>query len=294
MNRRQWMKTSGMAVSAGFLSDRAMAESGQKPPLFQAMGIAAPLAQAEALKAQGAEFLTLATGDFLAPDKPDEVFAANLAKLKAAPLPVLACNGFLRPANLHCVGPEANHDEILQWAETAFRRLQQAGGKFLIFGSAGARKIPAGWTREKADEQFVSLLKKLGPLAEKHQVTVTVEQLQAKECNYINRLGEGAALIRRAGHPNVRILADLFHMAVMGDSPADLKAAMDVVVHMEIAEKDERTYPGIKGDDFRPYFKVLREAGYQGAICIEGSGSLEQVGPAFREIAKQSAEVGSN
>ena len=60
--------------------------------------------------------------------------------------------------------------------------------------------------------------------------------------------------------------------------------------HVEIAEKEDRTFPGVKGDDFRPFFRVLREAGYQGAISIEGKGTDDQLGPAFREIAKQAAE----
>ena len=105
----------------------------------------------------------------------------------------------------------------------------------------------------------------MAPLAEAHGITVAIEQLRAEECNYINHIGEGAALIRAAGHPNIRLLADLYHMAVMGDTPADLKAAMDVAVHVEIAEKNGRTVPGVNGDDFRPFFRVLREANYQGA-----------------------------
>lgn len=289
-DRRGFIRTAAMSLPAALMASKLSAAEA-KGNLFSAMGMAAPLDRAAALKEQGARFLTLGTADFLAPDQPDEVFAKNLAKLAASPLPVLACNGFIRPAHMHCVGPEANHDVILVWAESAFRRLKQAGGKFIVFGSAGARRIPDGWAREKADEQFVSLLKGMGPLAEKHGVTVTVEQLQASECNYINRIGEGAKLIRAAGHPNIRLLADLYHMAVMGDTPEDLKAAMDVVVHMEIAEKEGRTYPGVNGDDFRPFFRVLREFGYKGAISIEGKGTPEQTGPAFKEIAKQAAEV---
>lgn len=255
------------------------------------MGIAAPLDKAVALKAQGADFLTLSTGAFLAPDKSDEVFAKNLAQLAAAPLPVLACNLFITPKHLRCVGPEANHDQILAWAEIAFRRLKQAGGKIMVFGSGGSRYLSDGWTKEQADPQFVALLKRMGPLAETHGITVAMEQLQAKDCNYITRIGEGATLIRAANHPNIRLLADLFHMVHMGDTPADLKAAMDVVSHIEIAEKSGRSYPGVKGDDFRPFFRVLREAGYQGAINIEGTGTEAQAGPAFKEIAKQAAEA---
>jgi sugar phosphate isomerase/epimerase len=289
-SRRRFFGTTSLALAGMALAPRLMA---QTPPtkLFSAMGIAAPLDKAALLKAAGAEFLTESVGNFLVPDKPEADFEKNLEKLAASPLPVLACNGFIRPPGLHCVGPDANHDLIMVWAETAFRRLKKANGKFIVFGSASARKIPDGWPKEKADAQFIELLKRLGPLAANNGITVTVEQLRAEECNYINRLAEGAALIRAAGHPNVRMLADLYHMACGGDTPADLKAAMDVVVHIEIAEKEGRTVPGVSGDDFRPYFRVLKESGYKGAVSIEGKWTDATIGPAFEEIAKQAAEV---
>jgi sugar phosphate isomerase/epimerase len=255
------------------------------------MGLSGSIDKTANYKSMGADFITESVGGFLMPDKDDAHFSKSLEKLKSSPLPVLACNGFIRPAHLRCVGPEANHDEIMVWSEVAFRRLKQAGGKFIVFGSSGARAIPAGWDRAKADEQFVALLKKMGPAAAAHGVIVAVEQLQESECNYINHIGEGAALIRQAAHPNIRLLADLYHMAKMGDTPDDLKAAMDVVVHIEIAEKENRTYPGVKGDDFRPYLRVLRDAGYKGAVSIEGRGTDEQLKPAFEEIRKQSLSL---
>lgn len=290
ISRRNFLQTGSVALLGAAVMPRLMAATPGKK-LFSAIGIAAPLDQAAALKAAGAEFLTESVGNFLVPDKPEAEFEQNLAKLAASPLPVLACNGFIRPAHLHCVGPEANHDLILEWSETTFRRMKQAGGKIIVFGSAGARKIPDGWPKDKADAQFVALLKKMGPLAEAHGITVTVEQLRAEECNFINRIGEGAALIRAAGHPRIRLLADLYHMACMGDTPADLKAAMDVVTHVEIAEKQGRTVPGVSGDDFRPFFRVLRESGYQGAVSIEGKWTDAQLAPAFAEIASQADEA---
>ena len=287
-HRRNFLKTSVLAgIGIPLMSRAADAHPGK---LFSVMGIAGSLDRAKVFKDAGADFLTAGTGDFLVPDQPDEVFAKQLALLAASPLPVLACNGFIRPANLRCVGADANHEAVLQWADTAFRRLKQAGGRLIVFGSSRSRELRDGWAKEKADTQFVELLKHMGPLAEKQGVIVAVEQLQESECNYINRIGEAAKLIRAAGHPNIRVLADFFHMARMGDGPADLKAAMDVVAHIEIAEKEDRTFPGVKGDDFRPWFRVLREAGYQGAISIEGKGTDDQLGPAFREITKQAAE----
>lgn len=293
-SRRAFLRAGTMALAGlPILTGLRSAAAATKKPLFSAMGVAAGLNRAEFLKSAGAQFLTVGVGDFLVPDKGDEEFAKNLAKLAASPLPVLACNGFIRPANLRCVGKEANHDEVLVWSETAFRRLAQAKGKFIVFGSSGARAVRDGWPMAKAEEQFVALLKRMGPLAEKHGVTVVVEQLQASECNFINRIGEAAKLIRLADHPNIRVLADLFHMVRGGDTPQDLKAAMDVVVHIEIAEKAGRTAPGVAGDDFRPFFRVLREANYHGAINIEGKWTDAQIAPGFATIAKQAEEVTS-
>jgi sugar phosphate isomerase/epimerase len=254
------------------------------------MGIAASLDKATAVKAAGAQFLTESTGGFLVPDKDDSEFEKSLQKLAASPLPVLACNGFIRPAHLRCVGAEANHDQLLEWAATCFQRLRRAGGKFIVFGSGGSRRLQDGWPKAKADEQFVALLKRMGPLAAADNVTVVLEQLREEECNYITRISEGAAIIREANHPNIRLLADLYHMRSMGDTPDDLAAAMDVVVHVEIAEKEGRTAPGVAGDDFRPFFKVLRQHGYQGAINIEGRWELNQLAPAFAEITRQASE----
>ena len=289
-SRRNFLHTASIALIGTAGMPRLLAEIPGKK-LFSAIGIAAPLDQAAAMKTAGAEFLTENVGNFLVPDKPESEFEKNLAKLAFSPLPILACNSFIRAAHLHCVGAAANHDSVLEWSEITFRRMQKAGGKIIVFGSGSAREIPDGWPKEKADAQFVALLKRMGPLAQTYGLTVTVEQLQADECNFINHISEGAALIRAAGHPNIRLLADLYHMACMGDSPAELKAAMDVVAHVEIAEKNGRTVPGVSGDDFRPFFRVLREANYQGAISIEGKSTAAQLGPAFAEIAKQAREA---
>lgn len=286
--RRSFIHTLA-AAGAGLAQAQPSGPSGD---LFSALGVATKLDKAAAAKAAGADFLTLGVSELLVPDKAEADFEQNLARLKAAQIPVLACNSFISSAHaarLRCVGPEANHDLVLEWAETSFRRMKKAGGKFIVFGSGKSRQIPEGWTKEKADGQFVALLKRMGPLAKDNGITVTVEQLQASECNYINRISEAATLIRAAAHPNIRLLADLFHMTRMGDTPADLKAAMDVVVHMEIAENKSRTAPGVQGDDFRPFFRVLRETNYNGAISIEGGWTDAQLAPAFAEIRKQAS-----
>ena len=65
------------------------------------------------------------------------------------------------------------------------------------------------------------------------------------------------------------------------------QSAPDDAMYCYVAEKEGRTVPGVAGDDFRPFFRVLRESGYQGAISIEGKWDDAQLAPAFAEIAKQ-------
>lgn len=288
--RRGFLRRSTLAAAA--LTAPRLAAADAPAPLFSALGLAAGLDKAAALKQAGAQFLTLGTDAFLAPAEPEAVFEKNLARLREGPLPALACNGFIRPPELRCVGADATPDQVLAWAEKVFQRAGRAGIQFVVFGSSGARRLNDGWSREKADAQFVALLKRMGPRAEAAGVTLTIEQLNSGECNYITRLAEGAAIVRAVGHPRIRMLADLYHMARMGDGPAELEAAMDTVVHVEIAEEKERTVPGVKGDDFRPWFRVLRKAGYHGAVSIEGrwddTGQIER---AFAEIKRQAAEA---
>lgn len=284
MKRRTWLRTGALTLAACSL--RA-AEGGSGGTVFTSMGMSGSKADAPGLKEAGASFLTLSTSAFLVPDKDEAAFEVQREAMADSALPVLACNGFL-PGTMRCIGPDPTHEAILKWADTAFRRLAKAGGRFIVFGSSAARRLPDGFPRAEAEEQFSELLRNMGGLAAAHKVTVVVEQLRAAECNFINHIAQAAKLIRAANHPNVRILADLYHMRVMGDTPADFRDALDVVAHMEIAEKDERSYPGVKGDDFRPFFRVLHEAGWKGAISIEGRGDPSQWAAAFRTIREQS------
>lgn len=290
MNRRAFLHQSTLAASAlAFAPTLTRATQPKPAPLFTALGVVSSLARAAELKAAGADYLVESAGNLLAPDQPEAVFAEKLKLLAASPLPVKAVNSFIRPKHLKCTGPAANHDEVLAWTLTCCQRAQRAGLHLIVFGSGGARQLPENFSKARADEQFVSLLQRMGPLAGDHNVIIAIEQLQAKECNYLNHLGEAAAVVAAAGHPNIRLNADLYHMAVMGDPPADLAKHAPLLAIVEIAEKEKRTAPGVSGDDFRPYFQALRQAGYHGPLTIEGKWEGTQLTTAFATIREQSS-----
>lgn len=220
------------------------------------------------LKAAGYAYVEESVGGLLMPLRSEEKFEKKYAEFKKSALPVEACNSFI-PGSLKSVGPDAAHDEILAYVEIAFRRAKKIGVKRIVFGSSGSRGIPKGFDRAKAKAQFVALLKKMGPIAAKYDVIVCVEPLNRKECNFINSVGEGADIARAVNHPNIKLLADIYHMAREGERPAEIVKAGALLYHCHIAENKDRGYPGRNREDLTGYLAALKRIGYPGRISVE-------------------------
>jgi len=294
-SRRTFLKTIGAVAAGHVLSPRVGLSSPQEKPravFAPKIGVCTSVAKAGLLRQSGADYIEAGVRSFLVPDKPEDAFTPNLKAAKECGLPVLSANGFL-PGSLKSTGPEANHEGVLEFAETAFKRAKQAGIKTIVFGSSGSRTIPEGFDHGKAEQQFIALLKKMGPLAGKHDVAVAVEPLQRCETNFINTVPQGAKIVRAVNHPNIRLLADIFHMMRMDEPPEHIREAGDLIVHVHIAEKAKRTPPGVACDDFTAYFQALKDIGYKGLISIEcGWKDLSQQLPvAVKTMRAQMAKV---
>lgn len=295
-SRRSFLKQT-FALGAGVVGVSLLCEEGlagtlsalpRRKSTRPLMGVCTGLNNREIAEKAGCEFIEEGVSRFLVPDKTEAEFDALLGKLSENKLKVLSCNGFI-PATLRLTGPELNHKEALVWAETALRRAGRAGVNYIVFGSGGARKIPEGFGREEARDQFVSLCKAMGPMAKKAGVTIVIEPLNRTETNFINSVLEGADIVKRVNHPNIRLLADIYHMMRESEGPESILEAGKWLRHCHIAEKETRSAPGVKGDDFTPYFAALSKIGYRGAISIE-SGWKDfgaEIGPAIETMRKQ-------
>jgi sugar phosphate isomerase/epimerase len=100
-------------------------------------------------------------------------------------------------------------------------------------------------------------------------VTVVIEPLNRAETNLVNSLEEGARIVEAVNHPNLKLLCDIYHMMREDEPASEIVKYGKYIRHCHIAEREERTSPGTKGDDFRPYFKALKEIGYKGCVSIE-------------------------
>jgi len=261
-----------------------LASTGKKPEI--AFGVCTSFANSDILKKYGFTYVEGSVGRDLKPGSPEAEFSKKLKEFDTCRLPVIACNGFLS-GTLKVTGPDARPDTVLRYAEVAFRRAQKLGIRFIVFGSSGARSIPDGFDPKLARAQFISLLKEMGPIARKYGVIVAIENLQKSETNFINTVGEALEIAKEADHPNIRLLADIFHMMRENEGPEALVRAKKYLVHCHIAELKDRTAPGMAGDDFRPFFAALKKIGYHGGISIEGSWKAENLPKAFEVLKEQ-------
>lgn len=260
----------------------------KKDVLDPALGVCTSFDNAPLLRSQGVDYIEESVQRFLVPLEAEEVFQEKLQALKTAGMEITACNSFL-PGKLKCVGPDARLRDILQYAETAFRRARSAGIKIIVFGSGSSRRIPDGYSKEETERQFVSLLQKMGPLAETYDVVVVLEPLRRAETNFLNSVSEGLGIVRKVNHPSIRLLADFYHMMQEEEGPDAILKAGSTIHHCHIAEKVKRTPPGTQGDDFRPYLQALKQAGYNGGISIEcrWEDMDKQLPDAILELKKQ-------
>jgi len=258
------------------------------------IGICCSTEDAGLARGAGADFIEVNVQGFLKPRDGEEAFAASRAAAEACDLPILAANCFL-PGDLPSTGEHARMDPIADYAEVAFRRANEIGIRTIVFGSGGSRQVPDGFDRKRAEGQFIALLQRLGPIAETHDVTLVVEPLRRAECNFINTVAEGAEIVEAAGHPNVQLLADFYHMLHNDEPPVQVNRVGHLLAHTHVAEREERTAPGIRGDDFRPFLVALKESGYDGPISMEckwPAGLETDAKQAVEALRKQADDAG--
>ena len=124
-------------------------------------------------------------------------------------------------------------------------------------------------SREQALTWLGEALDDLAAHAEKHDVPLLYEPLNRYETNLFNRQGDAAAWLRTLSSRNVRVLADLFHMAI---EEADLAAALrevgPLLGHVHFADSNRRAI-GFGHTPIAPIIEALRAIGYTGYLSAE-------------------------
>lgn len=162
------------------------------------------------------------------------------------------------------------HDELIASYEAIIPKLVRAGLDRIICFSGNRN----GLDDEKGIANCAAGLKRLMPLAEKHNITVVMELLNSKvdhpdyQCD---RTAWGVALCDAVGSPNFKLLYDIYHMQIMeGDVIATIKKYHPYIAHYhtggvpgrhEIDESQELYYPAI--------MKAIVDTGFKGYVAQE-------------------------
>jgi sugar phosphate isomerase/epimerase len=217
---------------------------------------------------QGWDFLELPFGQLGVLDAP-AACAAVKDRLAAAGMHAESFHRFL-PAHLRLVGDDLDVPAVTRYVETALARVAAIGGRLAVFSGGRGRTIAEGYSRERARDQFVDVLRRAGDAAAGHGITLVLEPLNRKETNFVNSVTEGAGIVRAAGHPSVRLMADLYHMVLEEEPFAALDPVAGLLAHVHVADTG-RFAPGTGTYDYPGFFGALRRIGYTGLIAAENT-----------------------
>ncbi len=243
-------------------------------------GVCAEISAAATLVDAGYDYIELSVAGDLIPDSDAAAWAEKRRAIEQMPLLPEAFNSFVRAHKI--VGPQADPERLRKYIQTSMRRASEVGGKIIVLGSGGARKIPDDFPRTKAIAQFLAFLALCADNYADTDVTIVIEPLEKSETNLIHLVSEGADFARQIDRPGVRCLADTFHMEREEEELKAIVDAADTLAHVHTADTG-RLAPGTGTYDHTALFRTLRAAHYDARLSIEGT-----IGDDFAEQVRRS------
>jgi sugar phosphate isomerase/epimerase len=116
---------------------------------------------------------------------------------------------------------------------------------------------------------LLKLMDDWGKTAEKAGTFLLLEPLNRYETHLIRTLQDGVDICAKVSNPNLKIMADFFHMSIEEASiPGAIRAASSYIAHVHLADSN-RQLPGHGHTDFKAGFEALKEIGYTGYMALE-------------------------
>jgi D-psicose/D-tagatose/L-ribulose 3-epimerase len=213
-------------------------------------------------------------------------FSGYADNVLATPLRCHAFNSFIRRPELKVVGPEVPTSALKDYVEMCLPRCRRLGASIVVWGSAGSRNVPDGFSREQAKDQIAEFLKMAGDVAKRSNIVIAIEPLRRQESNIFNTGAEALEMVRKVKHSHVKMIIDYYHLREENEDPRILEVARHEIVHLHFANPHGRRWPTVFSEDdhYEAFFHYLKKTGYSGGISIEGQGSFEKDGASSREF----------
>ena len=180
----------------------------------------------------------------------------------------ISLTGFCVDPRRSIVDP-AEHEDMLQAVRDTLAEAQRVGSPPLIVAS-GFRV--EGMSEEDHFANAVAVLKRAAALAEEAGVVLVLEPLnmQLFATMYLVSTPLALDIIEAVDSPNLKLLYDVHHSAVMGEDPKQVLAGrVHLVAHVQVAGTPGRNEPGTGNLDWKQIMSDLDELGYRGPIGLE-------------------------
>ena len=229
------------------------------------LGWCSPLEEADLIKETGYDFIEVPLAPLGLEDR--ATFAASRRAVLNSPLPTLAFN-VLFPRDFKVVGPSVDVHRIRNYLARAAELLADAQAHVIVFGSGWARNIPENWSRPRGEDQFLQTLSWCADALKGTGITLAIEPLNRKETNLVNSVEEGARYARQINRPEIRLLADFYHMDEEQEPLETLRTHGEWLVHIHVADSGRKN-PGTGTYNYERFFDHLEAISYAGTISAE-------------------------
>lgn len=161
------------------------------------------------------------------------------------------------------------HERFLDGVKVSLAAAKRLGAPVMI---AQAGDEQASISRAQQHASIVKVLKDAARLLEGSGVMLALEPLNDRVDHpgyYLTSTEEGLDIIDEVGRPEVRLLYDIYHAAVMGETIEVLDGRLDRVVHVHLADAPGRGEPGSGAMDWSDRLDWLEQRGYAGFVGLE-------------------------
>lgn len=230
-------------------------------------GVIAPHGDAAAVRAAGADYVepTVVGNLLVAGDNGTWARHPRLGEWERAPSFAVLC-----PPELRLSDPSFPTAEVETYLRTAFGAVAQVANDDarVVLGSGASRRLPDGVDPVSGRETFARSLHLAHEISGEHGLEVVLEPLHRGETDLINSIGEAVEFLDTHDLPDVRVVADLFHI-MLEDEPLDaVRAHAARIGHAHIADAGRRP-PGQGDWPLAEFLTALRDGGYAGNVTIE-------------------------
>lgn len=164
--------------------------------------------------------------------------------------------------------PQA-HARFLEGVRSSLVAAQALGTQVMI---AQAGDVQPGVARAAQHAAIVKVLGEAAKILEGTGVVIALEPLNDRVDHpgyYLTSTEEGLDIVDEVGRPEIRLLYDIYHAAVMGEEIDVLAGRLDRVVHVHLADTPGRGEPGSGRLDYADRLEWLEKQGYNGLVGLE-------------------------